>query len=71
MIHQRTAEKITILKDIGHGILERIHQAKKVFGSPQRPSFVADPQYQKVVQALTSKFPDFFSSIEKVRAYYF
>lgn len=32
----------------------------------QRPAFVADAAFQKVVQALLKKYPEFESSVEKV-----
>lgn len=61
------AEKLLILKSAGEGLLERLHYTKKVFASPtQRPSFIGDPQYQRVVAALVKKFPDFEPNVEKV-----
>lgn len=64
----RFAEKLVILKEVGHGALERIHQLKRIYSGSQRPSFINDPQYKKVTEALTKKFPDFESSLDRVCA---
>lgn len=62
------AEKLIILKEVGQGVLERVHAVKRQFTSGTKPSFFVDPQLKKLLEVIAKKFPDFEPSVEKVEA---
>jgi hypothetical protein len=66
----KIAEKITILRDTGNAIIQRLAHLKKICNNPvQRPLFLTDTQYAKVNAALLKKFPEFENNVEKVLKY--
>ena len=60
------AEKLLILKEVGAGVLDRVHSTKRLFAGTSKPSFFVEPQLKKVLEAVPRKFPDFEQSLEKV-----
>ena len=60
------AERLLILKELGNGILDRVHQVKRVYTGKYRPTYIQDPQYKKVFEVLLKKFPEFDQTLDKV-----
>lgn len=65
----KIAEKLTILLETGNAHLLRLYNTRVKYlpDNKERPSFLADPQFAKVVAAFTKKFPEIPSDLDKVR----
>ena len=56
---QKLAEKLTILRSRGEGMLTRIYNIKKACGDQKsKPAFLSDKSLEKSVQYIVRKFPD-------------
>jgi hypothetical protein len=66
----KLAEKLTILLETGNGFLIRLYNTKIKYmpESKDRPSFLSDPVYAKVVVNFAKKFPEIPNDLDKVLA---
>ena len=64
----KIAEKLSILKDFGEGLLNRLYKTQRTL-TVNKPSFLSDPQTTKVLAAVLKKFPD-VANVDKVIANY-
>ena len=56
---QKLAEKLTILKDRGVGMLTRIYNIKKACGDTKsKPSFLSDKSLESSIKTVVRKFPN-------------
>lgn len=56
---QKLAEKLTILKDRGMGMLTRIYNIKKACGDTKsKPSFLSDKSLESSIKTVVRKFPN-------------
>eukprot|EP01087_Luapelamoeba_hula_P014697 TRINITY_DN4352_c0_g1_i1.p1 TRINITY_DN4352_c0_g1~~TRINITY_DN4352_c0_g1_i1.p1 ORF type:complete len:922 (+),score=120.84 TRINITY_DN4352_c0_g1_i1:139-2904(+) len=63
------AERLTILSELGEGLLIRFYNIKVKYDGVSRPAYMSDPALAKVIGALPKKFPDLPTDLEKVPGY--
>ncbi len=67
----KIVEKFAYLKDVGEGLLHRLYFSRYYFQTEKaRPVWLKDPQCQRILKSLISKFPE-FPDTDKVYYYFF
>ncbi|XP_077459240.1 nck-associated protein 1-like [Stigmatopora argus] len=68
-VHQKLAEKFTILNERGNGVLIRINYIKKICADPKlRPRILSDKNMEPAIKYISKKFPtiDFRGTVQSL-----